>query len=206
MMDLPDFMKPPNLPFPDAGLAKPIAPQSESSRSHFVANQTNNSSDEPRSNEDVENDELIELMAKATHQSLTRAERKKINQAIHRQKSLRDSEAARLLREQYRDTARKPLATAEGKRQRLQEFKEMLLSPTNGTKVIRKVLEIALDDGHPGQMNALKMCLDRQLPISAFDEVKGQQRTAIQINITGIESTVTLDEQSDVTDVEPNDE
>jgi hypothetical protein len=60
------------------------------------------------------------------------------------------------------------------------------------------VIEIALNDEHPGQMAALKMCLDRTLPVSLFDQDKGQ-RSAITINITGIGQEPKLLE--DVTDV-----
>lgn len=188
-MELPEFLK----PFPDHPTATPMV---------------ENAPAPAEVPEDPENDELIEIMAASTERTLTRAERKKLNKAVHRQNHLIELEEAKRLREEYKAATRKPVTTPEGKKQRLQDFKELLLSPTHGTKVIRKVLEIALDDGHPGQMTALKMCLDRQLPISSFEEAKGANRTAIQINITGIEPTVTLDsaDTSDVIDVEPNNE
>jgi hypothetical protein len=68
---------------------------------------------------------------------------------------------------------------------RLAEFKARLLS-TTGTKVIDKVLEIAQTDGHPSQSACLKMCMDRLLPISMFDEKAGNNKPTIQINISGI--------------------
>lgn len=68
--------------------------------------------------------------------------------------------------------------------QRLKELKDMLLSD-KGTNVVAKVIDIALDDTHPGQMAALKMCMDRTLPASMFDKEK-TQRGAVTINITGI--------------------
>lgn len=80
-----------------------------------------------------------------------------------------------------------PLDTTEGKRQRIQLFKEKLLTEENGNKIIKKVLDIAMDDDHPGQSAALKMCLDRMLPSSLFEEKKvGLDRPSISINITGI--------------------
>lgn len=69
---------------------------------------------------------------------------------------------------------------------------------SGGKDVAQKVIEIALNDEHPGQMAALKMCLDRTLPVSLFDQDKGQ-RSAITINITGIGQEPKLLE--DVTDV-----
>jgi hypothetical protein len=64
------------------------------------------------------------------------------------------------------------------------------------------VIDIALDDGHPGQMAALKMCMDRTLPTSLFDKEKGA-RSAVTINITGIGEAPTIIEAApgDVTDV-----
>ena len=83
--------------------------------------------------------------------------------------------------------ARQPIGTPVGNKQRMQEFKEKLLTAVNGENVIRKTLEIAMDDEHPGQMSALKLCMDRMLPTSLFDDVKkGTDKPMININITGI--------------------
>ena len=68
--------------------------------------------------------------------------------------------------------------------QRLKELKELMIR-SGGKDVAQKVIEIALNDDHPGQMAALKMCIDRTLPISMFEKDKGQ-RSAVTINITGI--------------------
>jgi hypothetical protein len=83
--------------------------------------------------------------------------------------------------------ARQKIGTPVGNRQRMQAFKEKLLTDENGSKIISKVLEVAMDDDHPSQAACLKMCLDRMLPTSMFeDEKKNSDRPAIQINITGI--------------------
>jgi hypothetical protein len=68
---------------------------------------------------------------------------------------------------------------------RLAEFKARLLS-TTGTKVIDKILQTALEDGHPAQAACMKMCFDRLLPVSMFDEKAGNSKPTIQINISGI--------------------
>jgi hypothetical protein len=68
---------------------------------------------------------------------------------------------------------------------RLAEFKARLLA-TSGERVINKVIEVALTDGHPGQVAALKMCMDRVLPVSMFEKDAKGQRNAITINISGI--------------------
>ena len=65
---------------------------------------------------------------------------------------------------------------------------------------IQKVIEIALNDEHPGQMAALKMCIDRTLPISMFEKDKSQ-RSAVSITITGIGEPTIID-TSPVEDVE----
>lgn len=68
---------------------------------------------------------------------------------------------------------------------RIQELKARLMA-TAGTKVIDKIIHIALNDEHPGQLAALKMCLDRQLPLSLFEKDAKRGSSAITINITGV--------------------
>lgn len=74
--------------------------------------------------------------------------------------------------------------------QRLKELKELMIR-SGGKDVAQKVIEIALNDDHPGQMAALKMCIDRTLPISMFEKDKSQ-RSAVTINITGLGETPTI--------------
>lgn len=87
---------------------------------------------------------------------------------------------------------------------RIAEFKARLLA-TAGDSVISKVIEIALTDGHPVQSAALKMCVDRVLPMSYFDKEKqGGSVPSISINITGINNTAVEAAEvvdNDVTDV-----
>jgi hypothetical protein len=82
---------------------------------------------------------------------------------------------------------------------RLKELKELLLK-SGGKSVVQKVLDIAMDDAHPGQMTALKMCMDRTLPTSLFEKEKGA-RSAVTINITGLGEPPTIIEAKDITDV-----
>jgi hypothetical protein len=90
---------------------------------------------------------------------------------------------------------------------RIAEFKARLLA-TAGDSVINKVIEIALTDGHPVQSAALKMCVDRVLPMSYFDKEKqGGSVPTISINISGMNNT-TIDAvehgiiDTDITDIE----
>lgn len=68
---------------------------------------------------------------------------------------------------------------------RIAELKARLLS-TTGDKVINKIVNIAMDDSHQGQMAALKMCIDRMLPLSLFEKDAKRGNGAITINITGV--------------------
>jgi hypothetical protein len=85
--------------------------------------------------------------------------------------------------------------------QRLKELKELMIR-SGGKDVAQKVIEIALNDEHPHQLVALKMCLDRTLPVSMFEKDKSQ-RSAVTINITGLGQEPTIIEASDPLDVEP---
>ena len=68
--------------------------------------------------------------------------------------------------------------------QRIKELKELMIR-SGGKDVAEKVIQIALTDDHPGQMAAIKMCMDRALPISMFEKTSAQ-RSAVTINITGL--------------------
>ena len=84
---------------------------------------------------------------------------------------------------------------------RLQEFKERLLA-TGGTRILDKMVEIAMSDGHPDQMAAMKLAVDRILPVSMFEAAKNSGTTPqISINISGLQGP-TVDVAEDVTDVE----
>lgn len=84
---------------------------------------------------------------------------------------------------------------------RIQELKARLLA-TTGDKVINKIVEIAMTDGHPVQGAALKMCIDRVLPLSYFDKDKqgSGSMPQISINISGINNPVVSAEENEVID------
>ncbi len=59
-----------------------------------------------------------------------------------------------------------------------------------------------MSDGHPGQMAAMKLAVDRILPVSMFEAAKNSGTTPqISINISGLQGP-TVDVAEDVTDVE----
>lgn len=92
------------------------------------------------------------------------------------------------------------LALPKTEHQKIQELKQLLLNSA-GSNVLHKAIEIAMNDEHPSQGAMIKLCMDRMLPVSIFEKEKNQ-RSAIQINITGIGDVKTI-EDIDVTDVEP---
>lgn len=107
-----------------------------------------------------------------------------------------------------RDSRKGKVGRPKGDNSRIQELKERLLA-TGGTRILDKVVQIAMDDNHQGQMAALKMCIDRILPSSVFDTAKsGGGIPSISINITGINNNPTIEtieEVQDITDVEIDD-
>lgn len=89
---------------------------------------------------------------------------------------------------------------------RINEFKARLLA-TSGESVINKIIDIAQNDEHPGQMAALKMCMDRVLPLSYFEKDKATNgRSAVSITITGIGGDTKIvggeEASDDIVDVE----
>jgi len=93
-------------------------------------------------------------------------------------------------------------------RGRMEELKVRLLA-TGGTRIIDKVVSIAMQDGNPGQMAALKLCLDRILPASVFESAKsGNSVPQISINISSLGSpapattTPVIETSDDVVDVD----
>jgi hypothetical protein len=81
-------------------------------------------------------------------------------------------------------TYKPPAVLPKTEYQRVKELKQMLIEG-KGQKVVQKVIDIALDDNHPSQMAALKMCMDRALPMSVFEKTSAQ-RSAINITISGL--------------------
>jgi len=73
---------------------------------------------------------------------------------------------------------------APGKTQ-IMELRKLLLDES-ATPVVQKLIQIALDDDHSGQMAAIKMVTDRILPMSEFEKIGGGSKPTVTINISGI--------------------
>lgn len=69
---------------------------------------------------------------------------------------------------------------------RIQEYKARLLAAPTANGIISKLISIANDDKHPGQMAALKMAVDRILPVHVFEKDREGNRPQITINVTGM--------------------
>jgi hypothetical protein len=108
------------------------------------------------------------------------------------------------LKRQIQEYARNPdLALPKTDSQRIKDLKDMLIK-SSGKDVVEKLIMIALNDNHPAQMAAIKMCVDRTLPVSMFEKDKSQ-RSAVTINITGIGAptvSATTIEPDDIQDIE----
>ena len=78
----------------------------------------------------------------------------------------------------------------------------MLVS--SGDRMIETLIKMALTDGHPNQMAAMKMCLDRSLPISYFENKSegGNGTQGIVINITGVTTSPNIETTDNIIDVE----
>ena len=89
---------------------------------------------------------------------------------------------------------------------RINEFKARLLG-TSGDKIIETLIHKALDPNDKDQIAALKMCVDRILPLSVFDAAKNSGSVpAISINITGLSNPTVDADVVDMGTVEEDDE
>jgi hypothetical protein len=90
---------------------------------------------------------------------------------------------------------KKPKSNAilpESKKKRSQEILATMLS-TAGDKVVKKVLNKALDDDDKDQVVCLKMVMDRVIPQDYLTKAKGSGNK-IEIQISGVDSPVNINE------------
>lgn len=92
-----------------------------------------------------------------------------------------------------------------GEAQKIKELMARMLL-TNGDAVLKKTIDIALNDDHQHQMAAIKLLMDRALPVSFFENKDSNSGTGsgIVINISGL-STPKIESSSDVIDIEAED-
>lgn len=77
----------------------------------------------------------------------------------------------------------------------INEYKARMLSSPKSAKVLEAIFDAALDPDHKNQSAAWKFIIDRIAPVAAFekDVVKDSGRNAIQINITGVSTSMVSD-------------
>lgn len=73
----------------------------------------------------------------------------------------------------------------------MNEYKARMLASPKSEKVLQAIFNAALDDEHKNQAAAWKLVMDRVAPVAMFEKevVKDGGKSAIQINITGVNST-----------------
>jgi hypothetical protein len=90
----------------------------------------------------------------------------------------------------------------------INEYRDRMLLSPKSSKVLEKIFDAALNDEHPHQAAAWKLVVDRVVPVSAFDQAKqGGSMPQISINISslGAPTVETVEQSSDVEDVEYRD-
>ena len=77
----------------------------------------------------------------------------------------------------------------------------MLVS--EGERMLNTLIKMALTEGHPNQMPALKMCLDRALPISYFESKDSNTgQGGVVINISGLASPSNITSNTDTNTID----
>lgn len=91
--------------------------------------------------------------------------------------------------EEVAPTVKKKVGRPKGKPSLAVALTHELIN-SKADKVVRKVLEIALNDEHPKQLEALKMCFERLAPVSVFEKAAEHQKNrGIEININLVGET-----------------
>lgn len=78
------------------------------------------------------------------------------------------------------------LMSAREQTRQLHALKAELLTHNKAKSFVNKLFDIAMDDDHDGQMQAMKMVADRLLPNAGFS-LDSKKSTAVQINISGLQ-------------------
>lgn len=89
------------------------------------------------------------------------------------------------------------LMSAREQTRQLHALKAELLTHKNAKSFVNKLFDIAMDDDHDGQMQAMKMVADRLLPNAGF-ALDSKKSTAVQINISGLQVSSVETKEKDV--------
>ena len=85
---------------------------------------------------------------------------------------------------------RKAVGRPKGDAAIINEYKARMLNSPRSRAVLDAIFDAALDPDNKNQAAAWKLVMDRVAPTSAFEQeiTKGGGKSAIQINITGVNS------------------
>lgn len=126
-------------------------------------------------------------------------EEEALTPVVKRNKGGRPTKALINSKKRGQGSGNKVMGRPKGDASRIQEFKARLLG-TTGEKIINTLISKALNVDDKDNIAALKMCIDRILPISAFEAAKGSGGVPqVTINISGLNDVkVSEDEVIDV--------
>lgn len=93
-----------------------------------------------------------------------------------------------------------PMMSRREQTERLHELKAQFLSHKKLGPLVEKLFDIAMDDDHDGQMQAMKTITDKILPTQSFSS-ESKKSSAVQINISGLQ--VSTIEEKDISNDEP---
>ena len=79
-----------------------------------------------------------------------------------------------------------PMMSRREQTERLHELKARFLGNAKLGPLVEKLFDIAMDDDHDGQMQAIKMITDKILPTQSFSS-ESKKSSAVQINISGLQ-------------------
>ena len=102
----------------------------------------------------------------------------------------------------YKKKVKSNAILPESKKKRSQEILATMLS-TAGDKVVKKVLNKALDDDDKDQVVCLKMVMDRVIPADYLNRVKGTGNK-IEIQISGVDTPVNINEVQTIDNEDTN--
>lgn len=93
----------------------------------------------------------------------------------------------------------RPVGRPKGDAAIINEYKQRMLASPKSAKVLDSIFNAALNDDHKNQAAAWKLLMDRMLPVSAFEQEiqKNSGKSAITINISGLVSASTEQQQED---------
>jgi hypothetical protein len=86
----------------------------------------------------------------------------------------------------HNDLKALPVMSRRKQTERLHELKAQFLSHKKLGPLIEKLFDIAMDDDHDGQMQAMKTITDKILPTQSFS-AESKKSSAVQINISGLQ-------------------